>query len=278
MLIYEILLTRISALRLVFHFSFLVVSNFLLGIAVSGTLLMIFQKDLFRRTRVWISLFSALYIVSLSVTYGFLLHFPIGADWDSVWSEQPVRFLIFSLGGALPFFWRGCVVGLILMAQARQVHLIYCFDLLGAGAGCLLSSLLLSRYGARYIKGVELYGQILDVHTKTVPGYSRTLVEDPKIELVAAEGRSAIVREQEEYDIIQMTGIDTWSGLLSCAAVLSENYLYTVEALRGMMGRLAKDGILQITRLADDLEGLRLLVNLHVAVDGVGGDMNLKTP
>ena len=38
MLMYEILLTRVCALRLFFHFGFLVISNCLLGIGASGSL------------------------------------------------------------------------------------------------------------------------------------------------------------------------------------------------------------------------------------------------
>jgi hypothetical protein len=77
MLTYQILLTRISALRLFFHFSFLVISNCLLGIGAAGTLITLFQKEWRPKARQQIWLFCVLYIVSLCVAYVFLLTFPI---------------------------------------------------------------------------------------------------------------------------------------------------------------------------------------------------------
>jgi hypothetical protein len=42
MLTYQVLLTRVTALRLLFHFSFLVISNCLLGIGASASLITLF--------------------------------------------------------------------------------------------------------------------------------------------------------------------------------------------------------------------------------------------
>jgi len=91
---------------------------------------------------------------------------------------------------------------------------------------------------------------------------------------VCDEGRSALMRETGRYDIIQMTGIDTWTSLASGAYVLAENYLYTVEAVRQMYGRLQEGGILQITRMGANMEKLRLLANVQQAFDDMGaGDI-----
>ena len=51
MLMYEVLLTRVCALRLFFHFGFLVVSNCLLGIGASGSLIAVFQDRIEPRAR-----------------------------------------------------------------------------------------------------------------------------------------------------------------------------------------------------------------------------------
>jgi len=121
--------------------------------------------------------------------------------------------------------------------------------------------------GAKYIKGIELNQQILDIHNSFLSDYSKDIIKDPKIDLVCDEGRSALIRDTTRYDIIQMTGVDTWTSLTSGAYVLAENYLYTIEALKNMYSKLTDGGIISITRFANDVETLRLLSNIFTAID-----------
>jgi spermidine synthase len=148
MLIYEILLTRISALRLFFHFGFLIISNCLLGIGASGTMISLCQDTWRRRPRFWIFLFCALYVLSLPLTYAFLRNFPIPYNLSFMRIADLARFSIYNFFTALPFFFAGTVVGLILTFNARRINIVYFADLAGAGMGCLLVPFLLERYGA----------------------------------------------------------------------------------------------------------------------------------
>ncbi len=441
MLVYEILLTRICALRLFFHFGFLVISNCLLGIGAAGTLIFIFHDRFERDTVRWIWRSGILFIISLAATYAFLLTYPIPAELKLLHAKDLVQFSIYNLVAALPFFFAGGVIGLILTFNSEQVNKVYFADLLGAGLGCLFCPFLLARFGAggtfafltllavagtvfaspagfrkgstavglllavlllwvmptldqrfpipgkgaldltqghraeiskhieysrwsatsrvdvvaipprsrmifargrsvvnlplpeeklilqdgsagtfilnfsdnpdglrvirnslysasmqtkdrprvfiigagggndlwaaringaSYVKGVELNQPIIDVHYKLLPDFSRSLLDDKRIEFVCAEGRNALMRETERYDIIQMSGIDTWTSLTSGAYVLAENYLYTREAIETMYDRLAPGGILQITRFAADMEALRLLSNVSSAFESMG--------
>ncbi len=119
--------------------------------------------------------------------------------------------------------------------------------------------------GASRVKAVELNEPILDIHRRIYPHFSRALTRDPRIELVADEGRSALMHDTGTYDVIQLTGVDTWTGLKSGAYVLAENYLYTREALGSMFDRLAEDGIVQITRMSKEMEALRMVSNFWAA-------------
>ena len=65
LLMWEILLTRICALRLFFHFAFLVISNCLLGIAASGSLITLYQDKWKQNERRILQLGSGAYLVSL---------------------------------------------------------------------------------------------------------------------------------------------------------------------------------------------------------------------
>ena len=93
--------------------------------------------------------------------------------------------------------------------------------------------------------------------------------DPPSVEMVLGEGRNELMRSDARYDVIQMTGVDTWTALTAGAYVMAENYLYTREAIQDMYDRLAPGGILQITRFALDMEILRLLANIDAALEFV---------
>lgn len=459
LLAFQVLLTRVCALRLAFHFSFLIISNSLLGIGASGSVLTLLESRWRRNPEAWIFGASIAYVLSLAATWWFARAMPVPElltfGWSAAEQGHFLQFALFNLGLAVPFFFGGGAVGLILSAYADRVHTVYASDLLGAGLGCLLCPLLLwpvgaggclcavaalgllacacvaparvrrgafvaavlgaagllagmptfdaafpvpgkkylkvtrsqgmavdadkeySRWspnsridvidspfnhwyafslgkndlafaldpanfgklgrqkwimqdgdagtfvsdysggelgpqylmrtlyalgatvkdgkgarvfvigvgggadvwahklaGASYVKGIELNRGVLEVHDTVAKEFSRGLREDARVELVCDEGRSALMRDPGRYDIIQMTGIDTWTSLASGAYVLAENYLYTVEAVQLMYEHLADGGLLQITRMGAEPEKLRLLVNVQQAFANMGvGDI-----
>src|SRR5215831_1545757 len=65
LLAFQVLLTRVCALRLHFHFGFLIISNSLLGIGASGSLLALVEKRWRRAPETWIRAFGLLYLLSL---------------------------------------------------------------------------------------------------------------------------------------------------------------------------------------------------------------------
>lgn len=455
LLAFQVLLTRVCALRLAFHFSFLIISNSLLGIGASGTVLTLLEARWRRNPEAWILGCTVAYVLSLAVTWWFALVMPVPERIEfglaGAQLGQFLLFAVFNLGLAVPFFFGGGAVGLILSAYSHRVHSVYASDLLGAGLGCLLCPALLWSFGAggclcaiavlgvaacafvapatvrrrvlvgaaaavvgllawlpsfdatfpvpgkkqlqvtraqgmeldaakqfskwspnsridviespfefwyafslgandrafaldaanraklgaqkwimqdgdagtfvsdytnsalgaeylmrtlyalsatvkqgtaprvfvigvgggpdlwahklagaAHVKGIELNRGVIEVHNTIAKEFSRGLREDPRIEIVCDEGRSALMRESGHYDIIQMTGIDTWTSLASGAYVLAENYLYTVEAVQQMYERLTDGGMLQITRMGAEPEKLRLLVNLREALHRAG--------
>ncbi len=440
LLVFQVLLTRVCALRLHFHFGFLIISNSLLGIGASGSLLALFDRKWRRDPQAWIWGFSLLFVLSLPLSWWYLLTAQIPETLKfETWLET-LQFSGFNLACAVPFFFGGTAIGLILSSNAARVHSVYAADLLGAGVGCLLCPLLLWPVGAggcflatvalaliaaisaapasvgtmarsglwlfavgcllgmpkldgwfpvpgkrwldltqkhtvptyghpvysqwsansrvdvlplpasfgtflqarggkalamplprqwwigqdgdagtmltdfgsdpsklevlKYtmyssafalkqgsqpkvcvigvggapdlwaakihdaslIRGIELNRSILDLHGSVAKEFSAPLFADPRVQVICDEGRSALMRDPEHYDVIQLTGIDTWTALNSGAYVLAENYLYTVGACRTMYDRLAEGGVLQITRMAADMESIRLLQNMNAAL------------
>lgn len=467
LLAYQVLLTRVCALRLHFHFGFLIISNSLLGIGASGSLLALFERRWRLDPEAWIRRFGIGYLLVLPLCWVWLLKAQIpetltlisfgdlwtlmqqkwsvpdaaGAGIDvkllQQWSDTKA-FAAFNFACAIPFFFGGTAVGLILAANAARIGTVYAADLVGAGLGCLLcptllwhvgaggcflatfvlgaiavlasagtgpvlrlvmavvsvvallwmpfldrqfpvpgkrwlnitskqtidqfglplftqwsansridvlpmppgwpgflqarggkamqmplpqqrwigqdgdAGTMLSNFGgqpetlpvlgqtmysasfalkkaqkprvcvigvggapdlwaARYndasrILGIELNQAIANLHDGVAKDYSGPLFADPRVELRVDEGRSALMRSDEQFDVVQLTGIDTWTALSSGAYVLAENYLYTVEACRAMYARLAPGGILQITRMAAGMETIRLMNNMYAAL------------
>lgn len=440
LLAFQVLLTRVCALRLHFHFGFLIISNSLLGIGAAGSLLALFEARWRRDPAVWIWGFSVGFLLSLPLCWMYLLTAQIPETLHFGTLAEIGQFALFNFACTVPFFFGGTAVGLILSANAVRVHSVYAADLFGAGLGCLLCPILLWPVGAggclmvcvllavlaaacavvpqvgigsrltlalaalvalfwmprfdrdfpvpgkvlldvtrdynvvtygrpiysqwsansridvllipqdkihllqargdkalamplpkqgwiaqdgdagtflsdfsgepdkrevlrhttyfaslqlkqgtapkvlvigvggatdlwaaklsdaSLIRGIELNQAVLDVHTGVGKAFSRDLLADPRVELVCDEGRSALARERQQFDIIQLTGIDTWTALTSGAYVLAENYLYTVEACRQMYDKLTADGVLQIARMAAEAETTRLLSNLYAAL------------
>jgi hypothetical protein len=125
--------------------------------------------------------------------------------------------------------------------------------------------------GARFFKAAELNERIIEIHQSVLPHYSTALLEDPNFAFVVGEGRSVLMRESEYYDVIQMSGIDTATALQSGGYILAENYLYTIEALKLMYERLNQNGVLQITRMARDMEALRMVSTIHATLEILRG-------
>ncbi|MFY9343169.1 MAG: hypothetical protein WAT39_11800, partial [Planctomycetota bacterium] len=152
LLAFQVLLTRVCALRLAFHFSFLIISNSLLGIGASGTVLTLLEGRWRKNPEAWILGCSVAYVLSLGATWWFALAMPVPERIEfGLQGEALGQFLLFAgfnLGLAVPFFFGGGAVGLILSAYAKSVHKVYASDLLGAGLGCLLCPILLWPVGA----------------------------------------------------------------------------------------------------------------------------------
>lgn len=460
LLAFQVLLTRVCALRLHFHFGFLIISNSLLGIGASGSLLALLDRRWRRDPQMWIWGFSLAFVLSLPLAWVYLLTAQIPETLKfETWTEI-IQFSGFNLACAVPFFFGGTAIGLLLAAHAQKVHSVYAADLVGAGLGCLLCPLLLWHVGAggcflatvilalvaaltaavpsvsmgtraslgalmvfavlfmprfdddlpvpgkrwldltsertvtefghsvysqwsvnsrvdvlewpphflpflqarggkalqmplprqrwigqdgdagtvltdfggdpdklevlrwtmyslayqlkqgsrpkvcvigvggapdlwaakihdaSLIRGIELNQSIIDLHSIEGVGkeFSAPLLADDRVEIVCDEGRSALMRDEERYDVIQLTGIDTWTALTSGAYVLAENYLYTVEACRTMYDRLAEGGVLMMTRMAADMETIRLLNNMYAALpeaaraDFADSVISLSTP
>lgn len=128
----------------------------------------------------------------------------------------------------LPYHLRHGAVGIIGVGGGR--------DVLSAIAG-----------GNSPITGVELNGNLLWALQGPYRDFAG-IAARPEVELVHSEARSYLSRTDKQFDVLQMSLIDTWAATGAGAFTLSENGLYTVEAWRVFLGRLKPGGLFSVSR------------------------------
>src|SRR6266542_274259 len=131
--------------------------------------------------------------------------------------------------------------------------------IVGAGGGRDILSAL--KAGASHVDAVELNGHIVNALSGPFREFSGDVYHLPGVHPVVGEGRSFLTHSDGNYDFIQISLIDSWAATTAGAFALSENYLYTVEALRLYLQKTLPNGVVSISRwMSGDrqLEGARL--------------------
>jgi len=130
--------------------------------------------------------------------------------------------------------------------------------IIGLGGGADILTAL--HQEAREITAVEINSAMLNAARAHYAGFKYNPYTADRVTVIHEEGRSFLRRSPEKYDIIQMSGVDTWTALSSGAYVLSENYIYTTEAFEEYFKHLNDGGILSMIRWVFDppRETLRL--------------------
>ena len=118
--------------------------------------------------------------------------------------------------------------------------------IIGAGGGWDVLQALSA--GAGHVTAVEINPFIVDAVEDRWAEYSGNLYADPRVEVHVAEGRHWVDNDERLYDRIVLAGVDTFAATQAGAFALSENYLYTVEAIRSYLRLLKPGGRIVFTR------------------------------
>ncbi|MEA3372328.1 MAG: SAM-dependent methyltransferase [Campylobacterota bacterium] len=118
--------------------------------------------------------------------------------------------------------------------------------ILGAGGG---SDILQALYhDSEAIDAVEINPQMVDLVGGTYAGFAGNIYGMDSVTVHTAEARGFIASSAQKYDLIQMAMVDSFGASSAGLQSLSENYLYTVEALQLYLKHLQPDGYLSFTR------------------------------
>jgi spermidine synthase len=142
--------------------------------------------------------------------------------------------------------------------------------IIGVGGGFDVLTAL--HFNPSEVTGIEVNAATLGILRHDYADYFSAWTGDPRVRLVYDDGRHFLKGTSGRYDVIQLSGVDSYSGTPGAAYVFSESYLYTEEAFELYYSRLSADGILNVMRLeqAPPREMLRVLATAVGALRKAG--------
>src|SRR4029077_167636 len=145
------------------------------------------------------------------------------------------------------------------------------FAIIGPGGG--VDVLRAIANGSPSVTGIEINPIIATTIMRgRYADYSQHLYQRPDVHIHVTDGRSFVRSTKQQFDVVQMTLVDTWASTAAGAFALSENNLYTVEAFREYFNHLKPDGMIAITRweFRRPREALRVVAVATEALHGLG--------
>ncbi len=134
------------------------------------------------------------------------------------------------------------------MTSALPYHLTKPGRVLVLGAGGGDGVLQAIHHGAGRIDAVEIDPQVVELVREGFAEFSGGIYSRPDVRVTIGDARGYLQQGIGGYDIIQVPPLDSWAGAAGGMHGLNENFLYTGEALRQSIERLAPDGYLALTR------------------------------
>lgn len=142
------------------------------------------------------------------------------------------------------------------VAHVSTRGLVYAFQppgraaILAASAGPEVAAA--QWHGWTDIDAIDVAGEIFELVGSRYPG---SPFSDPRVRRVHSDGRAAILRAEEPYDVIQMVHANLWSSAGLLANAWSPTLLETREAFEDYLAHLAPGGTLSFGR-GDDTDDL----------------------
>ncbi|MBW2524047.1 MAG: hypothetical protein JRI23_07725 [Deltaproteobacteria bacterium] len=146
---------------------------------------------------------------------------------------------------------------------------------IGVGGG--IDVLTALHWKAPHVTAVEVSQSTIHALTGPYAEFAEWPLQTDRVRLIHADGRAFARSTAEKFDLVQMSGVDTFTMHSASAMVTAEDYLYTTEALVDFIDLLEPEGVLAVTRFGDEAMNLasvaaaalrRLGVNrpdLHIA-------------
>ncbi len=196
-LMYEILLTRIFSVTMLYHFAFVALSVAMFGLT-AGALVVYLAPNLFPPDRLGQRLAVAATAFPLAMVLSFVVEvrIPFRASWSvAAVSAIALTYVII----AVPFVVSGIVICLVLTRySSRSVSRLYAADLAGAALGCVLLIVVLNwsdgPTAVLWVATLASLGAAAFAIDAGSPAIRRVAVASTLLLSVAAAGHTALVR------------------------------------------------------------------------------------
>ena len=141
---------------------------------------------------------------------------------------------------------------------------------LGAGGGA--NVLLALRHGARQVDAVELDANVVRLLRESFRDFSGALYDRPDVHVHRAEGRAFLEAAATQWDVIDISLVDSFAAAAVGLGAVNESYLYTQEAFATYLRHLRPGGVLAVTRWirTPPRDELKLFATVVAALEGMG--------
>lgn len=142
--------------------------------------------------------------------------------------------------------------------------------IIGVGAGPDLLKAKLHQ--PESVLAVDINSSILKWDLEDDKSANGGLFHDPHVTVRVGDGRHVVRSEKQDFDLIIMHAIDTWTSSTQGAYALTENFLYTVEAFQDFLGKLNPNGVMSVRRwlFYPPRENMRLFTTVYAALSEMG--------
>jgi hypothetical protein len=142
--------------------------------------------------------------------------------------------------------------------------------IIGVGAGPQLITAL--QHDAASVLAVDINPTIIRWSRGFDHAANGNVFHDPRVDVVVGEGRHALRSSERDFDLIVMHAIDTYTASAQGAYSLTENFLYTTEAMSDVLAKLRPGGIASVRRWLfwPPRENLRLFTTTFDALERAG--------
>ena len=128
--------------------------------------------------------------------------------------------------------------------QDAPQHLRACVVGAGGGAGVLLAL----RHGARQVDAIELDPNVPQLLRGEFRAFAGALYDRPEVHLHSKDARAFVQAAQENWNVIDLSLVDSFAASVVGVGAVGENYLYTQEAFEAFLRHLRPGGVLAVTR------------------------------
>jgi hypothetical protein len=142
--------------------------------------------------------------------------------------------------------------------------------IIGVGAGPELAVALFRE--AASVLAIDINPTIIRWSEEDDRRFNRGIFHHPAVTVRVGEGRHVLRSSAKGFDLIVMHAIDTYTASAQGAYSLSENFLYTSEAMSDFLSKLKPGGVVSIRRWLfwPPRENLRLFTTVYTALMGKG--------